>query len=75
MRKEMINYTGDSGVQEATWSSSLLLPHVLRIKMGLHLERFDPSRRMIEPGKAGSTLVLVPMMRYIAFDLIHMSCN
>ena len=27
--------------------------------MGLHLERFDPSQRMIEPGKAGSRLVAV----------------
>ena len=28
-------------------------------KKGLHLEIFDPSRRMIEPGKAGSKLVAV----------------
>ena len=27
------------------------------LKQGLHLEIFDPSRRMIEPSKAGSTLV------------------
>ena len=27
-------------------------------KQGLHFEIFDPSRRMIEPGKAGSRLVL-----------------
>ena len=27
-------------------------------KKGLHLEIFDPSRCMIEPGKAGSMLVL-----------------
>ena len=29
------------------------------LKQGLHLEIFDPSRRMIEPGKAGSKLVPV----------------
>jgi len=29
------------------------------LKQGLHLEIFDPSRRMIEPGKAGSKLVAV----------------
>ena len=29
------------------------------LKQGLHLEIFDPSRRMIEPGKAGSRLVAV----------------
>ena len=29
------------------------------LKQGLHLEIFDPSRRMIEPGKDGSTLVAV----------------
>ena len=29
------------------------------LKQGLHLEIFDPSRRMIEPGKAGSRLVPV----------------
>ena len=28
------------------------------MKQGLHLEIFDPSRRMIEPGKAGSRLVV-----------------
>ena len=28
-------------------------------KRGLHLERFDSSRGMIEPGKAGSKLVAV----------------
>ena len=29
------------------------------LKQGLHLEIFDPSQRMIEPGKAGSRLVAV----------------
>ena len=28
----------------------------------MHLEIFDPSRRMIEPGKVGSTLVLLVVM-------------
>ena len=28
-------------------------------KQGLHLEIFDPSRCMIEPGKAGSRLVIL----------------
>ena len=28
-------------------------------KQGLHLEKFDPSRHMIEPGKVGSRLVIL----------------